>query len=96
MLKVNEYFQGNVKSIGFENSQGRVTAGVMVAGDYEFGTSETERMQITLGHLEAKLPGSTSFATYKAGTEFKVAANVKFQVRVKEPTAYLCYYGEAQ
>ena len=54
-MDVNEYFDGAVKSIGFENSEGRITAGVMQAGDYEFGTSEPERMKITSGTLAAKL-----------------------------------------
>jgi uncharacterized protein YaiE (UPF0345 family) len=92
-LQVNEYFDGAVKSIGFENSEGRVTAGVMAAGDYEFGTSEPERMKITSGELAAKLPGSDEFQTFAAGSEFCIEANLKFQVQVKEATAYMCFYG---
>lgn len=92
-MNVNEYFGGNVKSIGFENSQGRATCGVMAVGQYEFGTSENERMQITSGELAAKLPGEEAFTTYQAGDSFCVAANVKFQVDVKQPTSYLCFYG---
>ena len=52
-MQVNEYFDGNVKSIGFENSEGRATAGVMAVGDYEFGTSENELMKIVSGSLQA-------------------------------------------
>ncbi len=92
-MKVNEYFDGNVTSIGFENEEGRATAGVMAVGEYEFGTSEKERMKIVSGNLEAKLPGCNSFQTYTAGDEFSVAANVKFQVKVRQATAYLCFYG---
>jgi uncharacterized protein YaiE (UPF0345 family) len=92
-LQVNEYFDGAVKSIGFENSEGRVTAGVMAAGDYEFGTREPERMKITSGELAAKLPGSDEFQTFAAGSEFCIEANLKFQVQVKEATAYMCFYG---
>ncbi|TWT51082.1 hypothetical protein Pla22_38590 [Rubripirellula amarantea] len=91
-MQVNEYFDGKVKSIGFENNEGRATAGVMAAGDYEFGTSENELMKIVSGELSAKLPGDDKFATYVAGQEFSVPANVKFQVSVKQPTAYLCFY----
>ena len=39
MLSVNEYFEGKVKSIGFNNAEGKVTAGVMEIGEYEFGTA---------------------------------------------------------
>ncbi|TWU39642.1 pyrimidine/purine nucleoside phosphorylase [Novipirellula artificiosorum] len=92
-LNVNEYFDGNVKSIGFENSEGRVTAGVMAAGDYEFGTSEKERMKVVCGELGVKLPGEAGFKSFPTGTEFRVAANQKFQLQVKQPTAYLCFYG---
>ncbi|TWU51134.1 pyrimidine/purine nucleoside phosphorylase [Rubripirellula reticaptiva] len=91
-MKVNEYFDGNVTSIGFENSEGRATAGVMLAGEYEFGTSEKELMKVVSGELHVKLPGDTAFTSYKTGTEFRVAANVKFGVKVAETTAYLCFY----
>lgn len=92
-MQVNEYFDGNVKSIGFENQEGRATAGVMAVGDYEFGTSENELMKVVSGELLVKLPGSDAFQSFPTGTEFKVAANQKFQLQVKQPTAYLCFYG---
>lgn len=93
MLKVNEYFEGKVKSIGFENTEGRVTAGVMEAGEYEFGTSENELMKVVSGELLVKLPESDSFVSFPSGTEFKVAANQTFQLQVPVTTAYLCFYG---
>ena len=92
-MNVNEYFEGKVKSIGFENEEGRATAGVMATGDYEFGTSEKELMKIVSGELQAKLPGGESMQTYRAGDQFTVAANEKFQVKVLQQTAYLCFYG---
>ncbi len=91
-MKVNEYFNGKVKSIGFENSEGRITSGVMAVGEYEFGTSEHERMKVVSGSMAAKLPGKNAFETFAAGQEFEIEANVKFQVQVTEPTAYLCFY----
>jgi purine/pyrimidine-nucleoside phosphorylase len=92
-VKVNEYFDGKVKSIGFENSEGHMTCGVMDVGQYEFGTNEKELMRVVSGELEVQLPGSDAYATYPAGTEFKVAAGAKFQVRVQQQSAYLCFYG---
>lgn len=91
-MNVNEYFNGNVKSIGFENSEGRITSGVMAAGEYEFATSEHELMRIVSGTMSAKLPGQDAFQKYSAGEEFEIAANMKFKVSVSEPTAYLCFY----
>lgn len=91
-MNVNEYFNGNVKSIGFENSEGRVTSGVMAAGEYEFATTENELMKVVSGSMSAKLPGQETFEKFSTGQEFRVAANMKFQVSVSEPTAYLCFY----
>lgn len=93
MLKVNDYFDGQVKSIGFSNSEGNVTAGVMAPGEYEFGTSQKELMKVVSGTLKVKLPGSNTFTEYPAGSEFHVAANQHFQLQVEEASAYLCYYG---
>jgi len=91
-MQVNEYFDGNVTSIAFQNEEGRATAGVMAPGEYEFGTSENERVKVVSGELNVKLPGSSEFTAYPAGSEFQVAANQKFQLQVSQSTAYLCFY----
>lgn len=92
-MKVNEYFDGNVTSIAFENIDGRGTAGVMDVGHYEFGTSEDELMKVVSGQLDVRLPGTDEYQAFSSGTEFRVAANQKFQLQVKQATAYLCFYG---
>ncbi|MEH6443473.1 MAG: pyrimidine/purine nucleoside phosphorylase [Oceanospirillaceae bacterium] len=92
MIVVNEYFDGKVKSIGFTNSQGKVSTGVMDIGEYVFSTQQQELMQVMSGALQIKQVGQASYTEYKSGTEFEVAANSEFAVIVKEPTAYLCFY----
>ena len=97
MLTVNEYFGGNVKSIGLKVEQpngaaGKATVGVMVPGDYEFGTNCVEVMKVVAGKLTVKLPGASDWKDFPAGTEFRVEANVKFQLKVAVDTAYLCLY----
>ena len=92
MFKVNEYFDGNVKSIAFNMSAGPATIGVMAPGDYEFGTDRLEVMHVVAGSLEVKLPGSEAYETYAAGSQFTVPANSKFQLKVATETAYLCEY----
>ena len=92
MLKVNEYFDGRVKSIGLENAQGRSTVGVMEPGEYEFGTSTVEHMSVVSGLLTVKLPGSQEWQDFPTGETFVVPANEKFQLKVPEQTAYLCRY----
>lgn len=93
MLKVNEYFDGKVKSIGFEDSEGSITSGVMEAGDYTFSTSSKELMIVVTGALTIKRPGDNAWATFTAGQSFNVPADVSFDVRVEQPTAYICRYG---
>jgi len=92
MFKVNEYFDGTVKSIAFGMTQGPATIGVMAAGEYEFGTSQLEIMHVIAGALTVKLPGSEVWETFEAGSQFTVPANSKFQLKVASDTAYLCEY----
>jgi uncharacterized protein YaiE (UPF0345 family) len=92
MLNVNEYFDGNVKSIGFDNNQGTLSVGVMAVGEFTFGTSQHETMTVVSGALTVKLPGSDEWVTYNSGERFEVDANQSFDLKVEEPTAYLCQY----
>ena len=92
MFKVNEYFDGSVKSIAFGMTAGPATIGVMAAGEYEFGTSQLEVMHVIAGALTVKLPGSDSWVDFTGGSQFTVPANSKFQLKVTQDTAYLCEY----
>ncbi|MAC46317.1 pyrimidine/purine nucleoside phosphorylase [Oceanospirillum beijerinckii] len=92
MFDVNEYFDGNVKSIALNNSLGQLTVGVMAVGDYTFGTSQHETMTVVSGALTVKLPGSEEWLTFNAGERFEIDANQSFDVKVAEQTAYLCQY----
>ena len=93
MLETNEYFEGKVKSIGFKTSTLPATVGVMVPGEYEFGTSQKETMTVVSGVLTVKLPGIDTWTTFNVGDSFIVEANEKFQLQVEVDTAYLCTYG---
>lgn len=92
MLNVNEYFDGKVKSIAVENNEGTSTVGVMVPGEYEFGTSTVEYMTVITGQMTILLPGENSWKTIKKGETFVVDKNCKFQVKILETTSYLCLY----
>lgn len=92
MFKVNNYFDGNVVSIGFQTETLPATVGVMAPGEYEFGTSQKEVMTVVSGALTVKLPGSDDWQTFNAGDSFEVAANQTFQLQVAVDTAYLCTY----
>ncbi|MGB5419584.1 pyrimidine/purine nucleoside phosphorylase, partial [Algibacter sp.] len=56
MITTNEYFEGQVKSLGYTSATGKSTVGVMEAGTYEFGTSTHETMQVIEGEMTVKLP----------------------------------------
>lgn len=92
MLKVNEYFDGAVKSIALENAEGIATMGAMEPGEYEFGTATIEHMTITSGVLDVMLPGETEWKSYQKGETFVVAKDVRFKVKSKGQVAYYCLY----
>lgn len=92
MFKVNEYFNGSVKSIAFNTETLPATIGVMAQGDYEFGTSQKEYMTVVSGSLTVVLPGSDKAATFKEGETFIVEANQRFKVTASVETSYLCKY----
>lgn len=92
MIKVNEYFDGKVKSLGMSTAEGPATVGVMAPGEYEFGTSSVEIMTVVAGKLTVRLPGQERWKDFGPGASFTVGANEKFQLRVGTDTAYLCLY----
>ena len=91
-LKVNSYFEGHVKSISFRGEPLDASVGVMLPGDYEFGTSQKETMTVVSGELVVRLPGTDAWQSFTAGQHFIVEANEKFQLKVSRDTAYLCTY----
>lgn len=92
MLQVNEYFEGQVKSIGLETDTLPATVGVMAKGEYTFGTDCKEIMHVVCGKLIVKLPGEDDWQTFADGQVFEVDANQEFQLKVEVETAYLCKY----
>jgi len=91
--EANYYFDGQVTSRTLTFSDGSVkTLGIMMPGEYEFGTSQYEVMDITQGELDVKLPDATEWMTIKSGETFEIEANKKFQVNVKKVTDYCCSY----
>lgn len=92
MFKVNEYFDGTVKSIAFTMPEGPATIGVMAKGEYEFGTSTKEIMTVISGKLTVQLPGANDWRVFRKGESFTVGPNLKFRLKVDEDTSYLCLY----
>ncbi|GAB6111703.1 pyrimidine/purine nucleoside phosphorylase [Desulfomicrobium salsuginis] len=91
--KANVYFDGKVTSrtIVFPDGS-RKTLGVMLPGDYEFGTADREIMEILAGELDVLLPGADAWQAFAAGTSFEVPANSKFSLKVRTLTDYCCSF----
>jgi purine/pyrimidine-nucleoside phosphorylase len=91
--KANVYFSGKVTSrtILFPDGS-KKTLGIMVPGDYEFGTDEKESMEILGGEMDVLLPSSKKWLTVKEGETFEVPAKSKFKLIVRVLTDYCCSY----
>jgi uncharacterized protein YaiE (UPF0345 family) len=92
-IAVNEYFEGKVKSLKLSNAAGNQTVGVMLAGEYEFGTGSAEEMTLVSGKWELQIPGiAGGFKSYGPGVTAHIPANTKFQLKILETSAYLCRF----
>jgi uncharacterized protein YaiE (UPF0345 family) len=91
--KANVYFNGNVTSrtVMFEDGT-KKTLGIIMPGEYEFGTADKERMEVLAGTLKALLPGSKDWKAYGPGQAFEIPANSKFKVSAAEVSDYCCSY----
>jgi hypothetical protein len=91
--KANIYFEGKVTSRVITLSDGSVkTLGIMLPGEYEFGTEKPEFMEITAGELSVQLPGFDEWVAVTAGQSFNVPAESKFRLKVSTVTDYCCTY----
>ena len=92
--KANIYFEGNVTSRTVYESDGeRKTLGIMMPGNYTFGTDDAEHMEIIAGHVDVEIKGEEgNVETIKGGGYFEVPANASFDIKVYEPTDYCCTY----
>ena len=91
--EANIYFDGKVTSRTVLFADGSTkTLGIMLPGEYEFGTAKEEVMEILDGELEILLPGADDWQKIGGGQSFEVPANAKFGVRVKAVTDYCCSY----
>ena len=90
--EANVYFDGKVtsRSVIFQDGS-RKTLGIMLPGEYEFGTDDKELMEISSGKLDVLLPDS-DWISINGGESFEVPANSKFQLKIYEITDYVCSF----
>jgi len=91
--EANVYFDGKVTSRTVVFADGaKKTLGVMLPGEFEFGTSDKELMEILSGELDVLLPNEDAWRPVAGGQSFEVAANSKFKLKVKKLTDYCCSF----
>lgn len=90
--EANIYYDGKVTSRTVEFDDGSIKSlGIMLPGDYTFGTNEAEIMEMLSGELEIKLPGE-DWKTLNTPETFNVPANSSFDLKIKTVTDYCCSY----
>lgn len=93
LTKANIYFDGKVTSRTVLFADGtKKTLGVMLPGQYEFGTDVKEIMEIQSGELTVLLPGETKWLEINGTATFTVPKGTRFKLDVKTPTDYICSY----
>lgn len=93
--EANVYFDGKVTSRTIHTADGmRKTLGVMLPGDYEFGTEAAEEMDISSGDLDVLLPDSDGWQRITGLEVFHVPANASFKLKVHSITNYCCSYAD--
>ena len=90
--EANIYYDGKVTSRTIEFEDGSIKSlGIMLPGEYTFGTNEAEIMEILSGELDIKLPNE-EWKTLNTPETFNVPANSSFDLKVKKVTDYCCSY----
>lgn len=92
MIDVNEYFEGNVKSLSLNSPEGRKTVGVIAPGEYDFNTETKESMTIIVGEVSVYLPEYDEWEDFGKGSSFDVPAKSSFKVKAEADAAYVCEY----
>ncbi|MFD2611008.1 pyrimidine/purine nucleoside phosphorylase [Paenibacillus gansuensis] len=91
--KANVYFDGKVTSRTVLFADGtKKTLGIMMPGEYEFGTDQKEIMEILGGELKVLLPGESEWQKFNGTGEFVIPAKASFKLEVLTVTDYCCSY----
>ena len=81
--EANIYFDGKVTSRVVKFADGtHKTLGIMMPGDFEFGTEQHELMEIQAGEMDVLLPDADDWITITGGQSFEVPANSSFKLQV--------------
>ena len=88
----NIYYDGKVTSRTVNLNDGSTQSlGIMLPGEYTFGTNEAEIMEMLSGELDIRLPGE-DWKTLSTPETFNVGANSSFDLKINTVTDYCCSY----
>ena len=91
--EANVYFDGKVTSRAVNFNDGTIkTLGIMMPGEYTFGTEKAELMEIMAGELSYRLDGASEWVEVKGGESFNIAADSSFDLKVTQLADYCCSY----
>lgn len=91
--EANIYFDGKVTSRKVTFADGSFkTLGIMMPGNYTFGTEQAELMEIMAGSLQYRLKDTSDWVKIVAGQSFNVPANASFDIEISELVDYCCSY----
>lgn len=91
--EANIYYDGKVTSRSIVLEDGSVQSlGIMLPGEYTFGTQQAEIMEMMSGELEIRLPGESEFKRLNTPETFNVPANSSFDLKIHTVTDYCCSY----
>jgi uncharacterized protein YaiE (UPF0345 family) len=90
--EANIYYDGKVTSRTITLEDGTTQSlGIMLPGEYTFGTNLAEIMEIMSGELDIKLPNE-EWKTLNTPETFNVPADSSFDLKIKTVTDYCCSY----
>jgi uncharacterized protein YaiE (UPF0345 family) len=91
--EANIYFDGKVTSRKVTFADGSYkTLGIMMPGEYTFGTEKAELMEILAGELSYCLAGESEWHAISGGESFNVPANASFDIKITQLVDYCCSY----
>lgn len=92
--QANIYFDGKCVSHTVVFADGsKKSVGVIFPSQLVFNTGTPEIMEINSGVCKVKLAGESDWKTYKAGEQFSVPGNSKFDIETTETLDYVCHFG---
>ncbi len=92
MIEERDFFGGKVKTLKCDTKGESFSVCVLLPGDYTFGTSSIEDIEIIQGQVEVALPDG-SVKMYRKGDSFTVEAERDYNLAIeKHPVAYVCKY----